>query len=103
MPKCEWCGKRYDREEADSIFSMETYCLSYSNVRKNLCGECAVQAIQDEVDGVYFETCERCGKEFDLIEESSEFDSNFSEANGTSLRDYWEDGVLCGECALRKA
>lgn len=102
MPKCEWCGQRYNKEEAESIFSMETFRLSYSNIRRNLCGECAVQAIEDEVDGVYFETCEECRKEFDLIEESNEFDNNFSWANGTSLRDYWDDKIICCDCALKK-
>lgn len=102
MSRCEWCGKEYDRDEAERIFSSETFCLSYSNIRKDLCGECAVEAIENEVDGVYFETCEECGKEFDPIEESSEFDSNFGWANGTSLRDYWDDKILCAECALKK-
>lgn len=58
MPKCEWCGKSYDKSDAESIFSMGTFCLSYANVRKNLCGECAIQAIEDEVDGIYYEICE---------------------------------------------
>ena len=102
MLKCEWCGKKYDKDEADDIFSMETYCLSYSNIRKKLCGDCAVEAIEDEVDGIYFERCEECGKEFDLMEESREFDSNFSWENGTSLRDYWNDKILCCDCVLSK-
>lgn len=101
MAKCEWCDTVFDLDDAESIFTSETFCLSYANIKKCLCGNCAVQAIEDEVDGVYFETCEECGKEFDLITESNEFDSNFSEANGTSLRDYWDDKILCSDCALK--
>lgn len=102
MPKCEWCGTVFDLDEAESIFTSETYCLAYENITKCLCGNCAVQAIEDEVDGVYYETCEKCGKSFDLIEESAEFDRNFSWENGTSLRDYWNDQIICCDCALSK-
>lgn len=102
MPKCEYCGQRYDKDEAYNDFSMETYSLSYSNIRKSLCADCAIQAIEDGVEGVYFETCEECGKKFDLIKEESKFESNFSWANGTSLRDYWEDKIRCCDCALKK-
>lgn len=102
MKKCEWCGKKFDLQDAEDEFMSGTFALSYENVRKCLCGECAIQAIEDEVDGVYYEVCEECGKEFDLIEESSEFDSNFSWANGTTLRDYWGDKIRCCDCALKK-
>ncbi len=101
MLKCEWCGKGYDEEEANNCFSTYTNRLSYENIKKNLCGECAVQAIEDEVVGVYIEKCEECGKKFDLFEESNEYDSNFSWANGTSLRDEWDDKIRCCDCALK--
>lgn len=101
MPKCEWGKNQYDRDDAESWFSIETG-LSYSGIRKNLCGDCAVQAIEDEVAGIYFEVCEECGKEFDFIEERYEFECNFSEANGSSLADYWDDKIVCCECAIEK-
>ena len=103
MEKCEWCGESFDRDEADEYFSSETWLLSYSNVRKCLCGKCAVEAIEDKADGVYFETCEKCGHTFDLIEDESTFDNHFSWANGTSLRDYWKDQILCADCAIEAA
>ena len=102
MKKCEWCGRKYDMKEADYFFSNEIFGLSYDNIKKNLCGECAVQVIEDEVDGIYFERCEECGKEFDLIEESGKFSSNFSYANGTCLRDYWNPTIICCDCALKR-
>ena len=100
MNKCEWCDILFDPIEADEYFDSETFSLSYNNIQKCLCGECAVKVIEDKVDGIYFETCEKCGKTFDLIEDESTFDSNFSWCNGTSLRDYWDKQILCAECAL---
>ena len=57
MSVCEWCGKEFEPEFAESEFSIETG-LSYENLLKCLCDECSVQVIEDEVDGMYFETCE---------------------------------------------
>ena len=102
MAKCENCNERFDRDEAASYFEMETE-LSYDNLRKTLCGECAVQAIEDQEDGVYFETCEECGCTFDLIEAQSDFDTHFDWSNGTRLRDYWDPKILCCDCAIEKA
>ena len=85
------------------IFSQTKYLVYLTiTLKKNLCGECAVQVIEDEVDGIYFERCEECGKEFDLIEESGKFSSNFSYANGTCLRDYWNPTIICCDCALKR-
>lgn len=91
MVICENCKKQFDPEGAASIFVIEESDLSYSNLRKKLCGECAIDAIESDEDGVYFETCEKCGHEFDLISEQFRFDSHFDEANGTSLRDLLDD------------
>mgnify|MGYP002626828949 CR=1 FL=1 len=100
MAKCEWCGKSFDTDEAEDYFESETWLLSYGNVKKCLCGECAVQAIEDQVDGVYFETCEKCGKTLDLIEDEGTFDNHFPWYNGTRLRDHWDSQILCAECAI---
>lgn len=103
MAKCEWCGNDFDRQEPEYEFESETFCLSYANIRKCLCGSCSVDVINDEVDGIYFEICEECGAEFDLIEAQGEFSSNFSLESGTELRDYWKDKILCCSCALKIA
>lgn len=99
MAVCEWCGKEFDNDFDRDTFEIET-TLCYDNLRKCLCGDCAIQAIEDEVDGVYYETCERCGKTFDLIEDMGEFDRHFPWYNGTRLRDYWKSEILCAECVL---
>ena len=102
MKKCELCHKPFDPEEAEYYFESETFQLSYNNIEKCLCGECAVQALEDKVDGVYFETCEKCGKKFDLIDEESIFDNHFPWYNGTELRDHWDEHILCAECAINE-
>ena len=99
MAVCEWCGKEFDVDFDGDTFEMETN-LCYQNLRKCLCGDCAIQAIDDEVDGIYYETCERCGKTFDLIEDMGRFDSNFPWYNGTRLRDHWRSEILCADCAI---
>lgn len=100
MRRCEYCGKNFDPEEAEDYFIDETYLLAYDNLKKCLCGECAVSAIEDQDEGVYYETCECCGKTFDLALEEAEFASHFSECSGTTLRDYWKDKIMCADCAI---
>lgn len=102
MKKCEWCDNLFDPDEAEYYFENETYNLSYSNVEKCLCGECAVKAIDDKVDGVYFETCENCGRKFDMIEDEWKFENHFSWDSGADLRDNWDEQILCADCAIEK-
>lgn len=75
--------------------------MNYDNLAIRLCLDCAINAIDDEVDGVYFETCEECGKRFDLIEEQSKF--RYYPDDYGRLRDYWDDKILCAECAAEEA
>lgn len=100
MPKCEWCGKSFDLEDAELEFDSETGILSYSNIKKCLCGACAIEAIEMDVDGVYFETCEKCGKTFDLIIDKSNYSNHLSWDNGTNIYDQWNDEILCADCAI---
>ena len=103
MPICEWCGNDFDLVEAENEFESGTYLLSYDNLDKCLCGSCAIEAIEEMADGVYFETCQRCSTRFDLIEEESRFSSMLALSAGTSLRDYWKGDVLCADCAIQEA
>lgn len=99
MARCEWCGKEFDIDEAREIFDDECGRIwSYDNFGKCLCGECAVEAIQDEADGVYFETCECCGKNFDYGEECRIFYDNANASFG--LADCWSNRILCASCAI---
>lgn len=103
MPKCEWCGKSFDSEEAANYFESEISIFDYRNVKKCLCGECAVQAINDSDDGVYFETCENCGCTFDVMTHKGIYADHFSWYNGTNLLDEWGSGILCAHCAIEAA
>ena len=66
------------------------------------CGDCAISAIEDEVYDVYFEKCEECGIEFDYIDDSARFRDNFSSCSGAVLSDYWNNKILCCDCALKR-
>lgn len=103
MLECEWCGKIFDPQEAEDYFDSEVYTLTYSNMRKCLCGECAVKAVEDDDDGVFFETCENCGCTFDVIEHKGIYANHFPWYNGTSLLDEWSNGILCAYCAIEAA
>ena len=102
MPICENCNKKFNWYEAEEYFQMENPLLSYQNFKKHLCGECAVSAIDDREEDVYFETCEKCGKEFDLNTEESKFENHFPWYNGTGLRDHWDRKIQCSDCALEE-
>ena len=103
MCECVWCGKKFDHDDVEDRFSDEYPDLSYSSFRPMLCRDCAIQAIEDGADGVYFEECEECGATFDLAEETTRFASNFSWFSGTGLRDYWDTAnkILCADCAMK--
>lgn len=99
MKKCKNCGKKFDPEEASEYFTEETM-LTYENLNQCLCGECAVEVIESKIDGLYHETCEECGRTFDLFEEEIGFDNFFDGLNGISLRDTWQTyGIVCAPCA----
>lgn len=99
MPKCVYCGRNFDKEEAEDYFEIET-CLEYSRLTIRLCGECAVQVIESEEEGVYFETCERCRKTYDPAVDKVEFERHLSWDDGLSFTSFNE--YLCAECALEE-
>ena len=102
MPTCEFCNQRFDTQIAEDDFNIEMFGLSYNQLRKCLCGSCAIMAIRNETSGIYYETCEVCGKDFDLITERTKFALNFPWYNGTRLDDHWGDALRCADCALKK-
>ena len=99
MAICEWCGKNFDVEFDADTFEIEQGLLTYRNIRKCLCAECAIQAIEEQVEGVYFETCERCGIAFDYILDSSRFASL---VDGIHLISTWDNDILCCDCAINE-
>lgn len=97
MPKCEWCGVKYDIDEEEDVFMSEIWSLSYTeSLQKCLCGKCAIEAHENMADGVFFETCEECGSRFDVMEDEGIFQSRY---DGVDLRDFWRNKILCADCA----
>ncbi len=99
MKMCKRCGDSFKKKEAEIVFSEAIISLSYKeNVKKCICGECAVQAFEDEDDGIFFETCNECGKYFDVMEEKGKF---YDYTDDINLFDVWfMHGESCAECAI---
>ena len=74
----------------------------YDNLRIRLCADCAIQAIEDEADGVYYDECVFCGKTFDYGEECSNLTTMLGNTD-ISLEDCWGMfDICCADCAVEK-
>lgn len=93
---CEWCGKQYDPLSEVEEDNFDLFLLSYDNVSDRLCGKCANEAIENMVDGYYFETCEVCGKKFDYVIAKSKYESSHPDL---FFEDSWEGKIRCLDCA----
>ena len=96
MKTCEWCGKKFNPEEEAELFDY-AFKYDFRNFKKNLCAECAEEAIDEREEDVYFEDCECCGKKFDLIAVEKQIDEHYGDDA------YWMlDNFLCLDCAENK-
>ena len=95
---CEYCGKEFDIEEARDDFEMET-SKNYNQLTKCLCAECAIEAINDMADGVYYEVCENCGSKFNPFLDEVELQQATGDDGATI--DMFEK-YLCLDCSLDK-
>lgn len=71
----------------------------YEKMPITLCPNCANEAFDDGEDGLFFETCGKCGKQFDYFEDRGHFNT-YNTDSGISLSDCWVSDILCSECAL---
>lgn len=93
---CDYCGKEFDVEEARDDFEMETL-KNYDYLTKCLCAECAIEAINDMDDGIYYEVCENCGSRFDPFADELEFQRQTGD-NGVEIDMFGK--YLCLDCSL---
>lgn len=93
---CDYCGKEFDVEEARDDFEMETL-KNYDYLTKSLCAECAIEAINDMDNGVYYEVCENCGSRFDPFETELEFQRQTGD-DGVEIDMFGK--YLCLDCSL---
>lgn len=93
---CEYCSNEFDEQDARDEFEMETQ-KNYDYLTKCLCAECAIQAIDSMVDGVYYEVCENCGIQFDPFSDELEL-QNHTGDDGAELSMFGK--YLCLDCAL---
>ena len=64
MRICENCGCEFYKADAERQL-FEGYELKFDNFEKTLCHDCAVEEWGNK--GVYYDTCEICGKRFDVF------------------------------------
>lgn len=101
MPKCDRCGRRFDRVESDYQFVNEYPGLSFDNLNGELCFDCACRAMEAEESGIFFETCEECGKQFDFIEDRASLANDNPAYLDAELQFVWNKmhKTLCADCA----
>ena len=105
MAKCVWCSKKFDPETAEEEFAFEYEAdfFSYDNIKPCLCGQCAIQAVEDKEAEVYYSTCSKCGKTFDVFEDERAFSNYFPGGCLDDSRDTWDKLSYCADCAIEKA
>ncbi len=102
MPICDECGQEFDDLMLDGEWLDEEGddpAPYYSNFKRCLCPECALNAYRSEDISEYSKTCERCGCEFHLLTAKSQF---LSFAHGSLDPESWyydgNDEILCESC-----
>ncbi|MCM1538748.1 MAG: hypothetical protein NC254_10160 [bacterium] len=94
--KCDYCGKKFDIEDARDDFEIETL-KNYDYLTKCLCAECAIEAINNMESGIYYEVCENCGSRFDPFVDEIELQEQTGDY-GVQLNMF--ERFLCLACAL---
>lgn len=100
MSVCEKCGKTFDKDEAEYEFENgvnSSFSVSYYQLGRCLCGECAIEEFEN---GNYYEICECCGKQFNP--ESEQFDFERQVSHKVIDADMYEFGMHCADCASTK-
>ena len=95
---CERCGKEFDKEDAREEFEDETG-KNFDYLTETLCGDCAIQAINNKEDGVYLELCENCGARFDPFVDEMEFQRQTGD-DGVEIDMFGK--YLCLNCSLEE-
>ena len=93
---CDYCGKEFYEQEARDDFELETL-KNYDYLTKCLCAECAIEAINDMDNGIYYEVCENCGFQFDSFADELELQRQTGD-DGAEIDMY--ENCLCFECSL---
>ena len=94
MKTCERCGKRFNPREEEDEFESLSCGMRYDCVIKCLCAECASAAIDDYEEGIYIETCSKCGCKYDIAKAHAVFDDRYP---GSANCVY--SLVMCADCA----
>lgn len=98
---CERCGKKFNKEDAKDEFEAEMTLKIYDHLEKKLCGKCAIEAIYDLENGIYFEYCDRCGKKYYPLDDNAKFEHMHSNEYGTyAYISDLSDEFLCLDCAI---
>lgn len=96
MRICENCGCEFYQADAERQL-FECYELKLDNFEKTLCHDCAVEEWGNK--GVYYDTCEICGKRFDVFKGMFSFEGFILDLCYT---DYPANVIMCAGCFMVK-
>jgi len=104
MEKCKKCGNPVDLSEIERFY--EESWLFADNVNKDLCRDCLEIAWEKQQKNIFYQTCEKCEKRFDVWADDKLLESKSDKIYGMQdieLMDIWRNSkeILCGECALK--
>ena len=93
MAKCSRCGCKFDKEDLDLFGGCDL-----NMIPEEMCLKCLEKAYEEGESGLFFDTCEECGKVFEVFEEESFYNSIIEGDDGVGFGNY--ERILCGECTL---
>lgn len=94
MAKCIRCGCEYDKEDVVLLHA------DVSRVPVDMCQDCLDETYDMGETGLFYDTCERCGKSYDVFEEKDTYDNQWIGAGKRAFDDF--DEVLCSDCAIQE-
>ena len=94
MSICSRCGCEYEKEDVVLLHA------DVNRVPIDMCEECLEKAYEMQEDGLFYDTCEECGKDFDVMEEKAKYLSQIPWCDGLGFEYF--DKILCADCALNE-
>lgn len=94
MAICTRCGEEYKKDEVSLLHA------DVSRVPVDICEQCLEDAYYSGEEGLFYDTCEECGKDFDVMDEKTRYMEFIRGDEGVTFEDF--DKILCADCAIEE-